>query len=339
MEDMLLCLVKYTVHRFFSFCYSAFLFIKPMAQSFSSILMIYRLLNFSPSLFLLPVPLLLQLPSIIVTYLKKNYGLCSLSWDFRITLCKQSALQNTYTLDYPYWAFSKKDGTADLRHKNNSTCWKNCFLYIDNFLVISSRPYQIIRLVETLRNQGAYITPCQEESQKIDALTKQYNAFSTNSSLRDIVDFYSDNPTRFEALCADLFQKMGYSAQVTPPTNDGGYDIVLTKDSSKTIVECKCYSVGHHIGRPTIQKLVGANSIAHADHMLFVTTSNYSSGAIEYAASSGVSLINGSELLKLLSTYGFLHKNDVTIAPSEWQLTVSDLKPYVPTDIYSRFFL
>ena len=270
---------------------------------------------------------------------KKNYGLCSLSWDFRITLCKQSALQNTYTLDYPYWAFSKKDGTADLRHKNNSICWKNCFLYIDNFLVISNRPYQIIRLVETLRNQGAYITPCQEESQKIDALTKQYNAFSTNSSLRDIVDFYSDNPTRFEALCADLFQKMGYSAQVTPPTNDGGYDIVLTKDSSKTIVECKCYSVGHHIGRPTIQKLVGANSIAHADHMLFVTTSNYSSGAIEYAASSGVSLINGSELLKLLSTYGFLHKNDVTIAPSEWQLTVSDLKPYVPTDIYSRFFL
>ena len=80
-------------------------------------------------------------------------------------------------------------------------------------------------------------------------------------------------------------------------------------------------------------------NLADADHMLFVTTSNYSSGAIEYAASSGVSLINGSELLKLLSTYGFLHKNDVTIAPSEWQLTVSDLKPYVPTDIYSRFFL
>ena len=80
-------------------------------------------------------------------------------------------------------------------------------------------------------------------------------------------------------------------------------------------------------------------NLADADHMLFVTTSNYSSGAIEYAASSGVSLINGSELLKLLSTYGFLHKNDITIAPSEWQLTVSDLKPYVPTDIYSRFFL
>ena len=135
-----------------------------------------------------------------------------------------------------------------------------------------------------------------------------------------------------------LFESLGYIAKLTPPTNDGGYDILLTRGGEKTIVECKCYSIGHKVGRPNIQKLVGANNVVLADKMIFITTSDFSSAAISYAEEVEVKLINGNKLMELLHKQGFIEKEKVKINVMECQLETADLYPYVPRDIYESFF-
>ena len=140
-------------------------------------------------------------------------------------------------------------------------------------MVFTKRPYELVGVVKKLRLQGIAIDLCKEERIKRADLLKKKETFACNSDIQKIVDYYSEKPTDFEGLCSELFESLGYIAKLTPPTNDGGYDISLTRGGEKTIVECKCYSIGHKVGRPNIQKLVGANNVVLADKMIFITTS------------------------------------------------------------------
>ena len=176
-----------------------------------------------------------------------------------------------------------------------------------------------------------------QEVKRADLLKKK-ETFACNSDIQKIVDYYSEKPTDFEGLCSELFESLGYIAKLTPPTNDGGYDILLTRGGEKTIVECKCYSIGHKVGRPNIQKLVGANNVVLADKMIFITTSDFSGAAISYAEEVEVKLINGNKLMELLHKQGFIEKEKVKINVMECQLETADLYPYVPRDIYESFF-
>ena len=95
----------------------------------------------------------------------------------------------------------------------------------------------------------------------------------------------------------------------------------------------------YKIGRPLIQKLVGANSTVHADKMIFITTSDFSVAAIEFAQEANVELINGRVLFDFLHELGFINKQPIEISLAEYQLKISDLSLYIPTDIYERYYL
>lgn len=246
--------------------------------------------------------------------------------------------KNYYNLNYPYWSVSKRDGTADRRVKQNSIIWEKSNLYVDNYLIFSKRPYDLVEVVRRLRLQGIKIDLCKEEKKKYLSILDKKETFAQNSDIQKIIDYYSEKPTNFEGLCSELFESLGYTAKLTPPTNDGGYDILLNKGTEKAIVECKCYSIEHKVGRPSIQKLVGANNIVCADKMIFITTSDFSTAAISYANELGVQLINGNSLIQLLDKQGFIKKEKVEIGLMECQLETSDLYPYVPHDIYENFF-
>ena len=205
-------------------------------------------------------------------------------------------------------------------------------------MIFSKRPYDLVGVVKRLRLQGTKIDLCKEEKRKRANLLKKKEVFAHNSDIQKIIDYYSEKPINFERLCLELFESLGYVAKLTPPTNDGGYDILLNKGAEKTIVECKCYSIEHRVGRPSIQKLVGANNIVLADKMLFITTSDFSAAAISYAEEVGVELINGNKLMELLDKQGFIEKEKVKLNVMECQLEIADLYPYVPRDIYESFF-
>ena len=66
--------------------------------------------------------------------------------------------------------------------------------------------------------------------------------------------------------------------------------------------------------------------------MIFITTSDFSNEAKDYANKVGVKLINGKELIKMIATVNNSEEN-LIVAESEWSLNFDDLKKYIPKDI------
>ncbi|MFD3217801.1 restriction endonuclease [Bacillus sp. BR_7a] len=109
------------------------------------------------------------------------------------------------------------------------------------------------------------------------------------------------DPRKFEFLVADVFQNLGYKANVTPGSNDGGKDIILRKGREMKFVEVKRHTQGT-IGRPAIQKLHSAIIDADAIGGYFVTLSNFNKNARQYAANKNIELIDGDKLIHMMNS-------------------------------------
>lgn len=246
--------------------------------------------------------------------------------------------KNYYWLKYPNWAYANKDGSRDQRRNGNRLLSKTSILYVDRYSVFCDNPFLMVWLVNVLRRRDVEITKCQEELDKFRVVKTEWERSHDIQRVNEITDRFQEVPTDFEEFCARLFRKQGYIASVTPRSRDGGYDIDLKDGSGKTsIVECKCYGAANKVGRDTVQKLVGANATCKADQMIFITTSDYSPDAKDYARRVGVRLINGSELLLMVRQAFALKGDRVRIDSSEWRLTWDDVARGCPPDgPYSR---
>lgn len=266
-------------------------------------------------------------------YFNKNYNL-PLPKTIKIKMClKNKNGRNNYYLRFPYWKYPKRDGTKDLRRKNNYIKCERSVLYIDKYKIYSKKPSDIVILVKYLRLNNIYVELCQEEEKKKDYLKEKKIQIIKSNNIQNLITTYSKSSRNFEILCADIFESLGYNVELTPQTNDGGYDILLEKNNKYIIVECKCYSLNKKVGRPDIQKLVGANQIVKADSMIFITTSEFTNQAKDYANKLCVNLINGSEILNILEKQGFFNEDSINLSIEEIQLEEEDIREYLPKDI------
>jgi len=121
------------------------------------------------------------------------------------------------------------------------------------------------------------------------------------------------SPQFFEQLVVDLMLAMGYggptpdAGKVTQYSNDGGIDGIINEDAlglDKIYLQAKRYSEGS-VGRSEVQAFSGALDMTNAIKGVFITTSRFSSGAIEFAnqISKNIILINGEKLAKLMIDY------------------------------------
>ncbi|MCH3967127.1 MAG: restriction endonuclease [Atopobiaceae bacterium] len=248
---------------------------------------------------------------------------------------------SSYVLAFPRWARANRDGSHDDRSNDRGTHHGTCQLDLDSYTLTCTDPIMMAGLVSDLRRRGAVIEPCALERLKAERMGRTRTRRGALDSLEDICRAYADEPAGFERLCADLLRSQGHTCEVTPASNDGGYDIVCRRgDVLDMLVECKCFSQGTVVGRPLVQKLVGADQGpdgALAPHLLFMTTSRYSSQAQAYAAETGVSLIDGGQLLRMLEEQGLLGGAETEeaaagTAADGWQLTRDDLMRHYPPD-------
>ncbi len=244
---------------------------------------------------------------------------------------------NQYTLEFPRWTYANQDGTQDKRRINNKLRFSRCTLYADNYIVKMNNPINMVKLVNHIRKNGFYIEQSILEQNKEQEILTQMQQYQAADSIDSIIQSFEGDSYGFEQYCTDLYRAMGIQAKTTPPSNDGGYDISLIYDNGETaIAECKCYQQTHSIGRPMLQKLVGANQVAGADHMIFITTSNFTQAATQYAEETGVMLINGSRLLRMVQTYMNTEtQEEIELSQEDWLLTLDDLKQYMPDDIWN----
>lgn len=125
---------------------------------------------------------------------------------------------------------------------------------------------------------------------------------------------HENEPVFFEQAVLDLLIAMGYGGSLgratrTQLSNDGGIDGVIDQDAlglSRIYVQAKRYAKGHAVGRPEVQAFVGALHGAQANQGVFLTTSSFTGGAIQYADSVQlrVVLIDGAQLTQLMIRHG-----------------------------------
>lgn len=114
--------------------------------------------------------------------------------------------------------------------------------------------------------------------------------------------------TFFEKIVTDLLEKMGYGqGTVTPASNDKGIDGVIKTDPlgfNPILIQAKRYGKDHPIGRPEVQGFAGA--LGSVSRGAFITTSNFTSGAMDFAKTyphADIVLIDGKKLTDLLIEY------------------------------------
>lgn len=110
---------------------------------------------------------------------------------------------------------------------------------------------------------------------------------------------------RLETIVVELLTAMGYGdGQVTQRTNDGGLDGIIKEDKlglDNIYVQAKRWE--NSVGRPDIMSFSGALDAKAARKGIFITTSNFTSGAEEYVErleSKKIILIGGKRLARLM---------------------------------------
>lgn len=140
-----------------------------------------------------------------------------------------------------------------------------------------------------------------------------------NSSLLDDImsEVLKMSPYDFENLVVRLLIKMGYgtlkqnSDAVTKKTGDEGIDGVVSADKfgfDSIYIQAKKWQMSSTVGRPEVQKFLGALAGQGATKGIFITTAHFSKEAIDFANKQlhqKIVLVDGEQLSKLMIEYDF----------------------------------
>jgi len=146
-----------------------------------------------------------------------------------------------------------------------------------------------------------------ETETPIETIDRAYQ-FIKDQLAKEILERIMQKPPEFfEKLIIDLLQAMGYggsledAGNVTKRTSDEGIDGIIKEDKlglDVIYIQAKRWSPDRLVGRPEIQKFVGALAGQGAKKGIFVTTSDFTKEAKEYNPKNDtkIVLINGQML-------------------------------------------
>lgn len=99
-------------------------------------------------------------------------------------------------------------------------------------------------------------------------------------------DLYNISPRKFEELIAELLRREGMKTVLTPPTRDGGRDVLVTSSSvigeHLFLVECKRYAPNRPVDVSIVRELFGVLGHERATGALIVTSSYFTKAALEF---------------------------------------------------------
>ena len=138
-----------------------------------------------------------------------------------------------------------------------------------------------------------------------------------NSSLCDSLmsELLKMSPYDFENLIVRLLIKMGYGTlkqnemAVTPKSGDEGIDGIVSADKfgfDSIYIQAKKWCSDSTVGRPEIQKFLGALAGQGATKGIFITTAHFSKEAIAFAEKQlhqKIVLVDGNQLSELMIEY------------------------------------
>jgi len=156
-----------------------------------------------------------------------------------------------------------------------------------------------------------------EELTPQEGLNESYENIKKSIQSDILATILSKKPQAFERLVVELLQAMGYGGEiknagvVTKLSNDGGIDGIIKEDVlgfNHISIQAKRYAANNHVGRNDVQAFVGAVAGTPSKKGVFITTSDFTKGAIDYVESLNGSptiiLINGTQLTEYMYECG-----------------------------------
>lgn len=160
-----------------------------------------------------------------------------------------------------------------------------------------------------------------EDEDTRNELENEPSAGRVETYSRDFVEsvLRAMEPEQFESLVAGVLCAMGYHAEVTQYSGDGGVDVLASRDPLRLqppTIKVQVKRTTGSIGGPAVQALIGTLAPGGNELALFVTLGNYSSDATRIARTRhDVRLVTGAEFIDLF----FENYNNLD---PEWQRLV-----------------
>ncbi len=145
-----------------------------------------------------------------------------------------------------------------------------------------------------------------------DILERAYKTISNTLTSDLLIEVMNQSPSFFEKLVVDLLVTMGYggskieNSKVLGRSGDEGIDGVINEDKlgfDKIYIQAKRWDIDRTVGRPELQKFVGALTGQGASKGAFITTASFTKEAKEYVSKQHackIVLIDGKTLAALM---------------------------------------
>lgn len=154
-----------------------------------------------------------------------------------------------------------------------------------------------------------YVLDIEDELLPEEKMVQAYQHYLKDLRFALIERVRACHPSFFEKMVVDLLLAMGYgcddkSGQVIGKSHDGGIDGIISEDKlglNLIYIQAKRYNEGNNVGRPEIQRFIGA--MQRAEKGVFITTSKFTREAIEFANAENrkhIRLIDGDNLVELM---------------------------------------
>lgn len=152
------------------------------------------------------------------------------------------------------------------------------------------------------------------DEQNPEELLESAHKALKESTIDDILEsIKSQPPSFFEKLVIDVVVKMGYggsrkeAGKAIGGSGDEGVDGIINEDRlGLDVIYLQAKRWDAKVGRPEIQKFAGALQGKRAKKGIFITTSDFSSEALEFVRNidARIILINGRHLTELMWEHG-----------------------------------
>ena len=154
-----------------------------------------------------------------------------------------------------------------------------------------------------------YVLDIEDELLPEEKMVQAYHGYLGNLKHSMIEKVRECHQSFFEKLVVDLLLAMGYgcddkSGQIIGKSHDGGIDGIISEDKlglNLIYIQAKRYNGGNSVGRPEIQRFIGA--MQKAEKGVFITTSKFTKEALDFANAESrkhIRLIDGDVLVELM---------------------------------------
>jgi restriction system protein len=148
-----------------------------------------------------------------------------------------------------------------------------------------------------------------------ESLDKAYQIIRKSLASELLMKVQELSPSSFERLVIDLLVKMGYGGSLVDAgkaigrSGDEGIDGTIKEDKlglDIIYLQAKRWQKGNVVGRPELQKFVGALAGQGAKKGIFITTSAFTKDAKDYSPKNEtkIVLVDGEQLAQLMIDHG-----------------------------------